>query len=94
MILNPWILGLLIGHSTVLLLFSLGVISAWQIYREWDYNSSQEKQFLLEKRTYLISTIMNFTLFVQILMLFLFEMTADELADVLPGAMCAVGTLS
>jgi hypothetical protein len=94
MILHPWILGLVIGHSTVLLLFSLGVISAWQIYREWDYNSTEEKQFLLEKKTYLISTIMNFTLFVQILMLFLFEMAADELADVLPGAMCAVGTLS
>jgi len=27
-------------------------------------------------------------------MLFLFEMAADELANVLPGAMCAVGTLS
>lgn len=94
MILHPWILGLVIGHSTVLLLFTLGVINAWQIFRGWDYNSSDEKQFLLEKRTYLISTIMNFTLFVQILMLFLFELAADELADVLPGAMCAVGTLS
>jgi len=94
MILHPWILGLVIGHSALLLVFSLGFINAWQIFRGWDYNSTEEKQFLLEKKTYLVSTVMNFALFMQILMLFLFEMAADELADVLPGAMCAVGTLS
>ncbi|RLC10759.1 MAG: hypothetical protein DRI57_19915 [Deltaproteobacteria bacterium] len=94
MILHPWILGLIIGHSALLAVFSLGVINAWQIFRGWDYNSTEEKQFLLEKKTYLVSTVMNFALFIQILMLFLFEMAADELANVLPGAMCAVGTLS
>jgi len=94
MILNPWILGLIVGHSALLLVFSLGFINAWQIFRGWDYNSTEEKQFLLEKKTYLVSTVMNFALFTQILMLFLFEMAADELANVLPGAMCAVGTLS
>ncbi len=94
MILHPWILGLIIGHSTLLLVFSLGFINAWQIFRGWDYNSTEEKQFLLEKKTYLVSTVMNFTLFAQILMLFLFEIAVDELANILPGAMCAVGTLS
>ncbi len=94
MMLDPWILGLIIGHSALLLVFSLGLINAWQIFSGWDYNSSAEKQFLLEKKTYLVSTVMNFALFMQILMLFLFGMAADELANVLPGAMCAVGTLS
>ena len=94
MILNPWIIGLVIGHSTLLLLFSLCVLNAWQIFRGWDYNSTGEKQFLLEKKTYLISSIINFTLFIQIFILFLFEIAAAELANVLPGAMCAVGTLS
>jgi hypothetical protein len=94
MMLHPWILGLIIGHSALLLVFSLGFINARQIYRGWDYNSTEEKQFLLEKKTYLVSTVMNFALLTQILMLFLFEMAADELASVLPGAMCAVGTLS
>jgi len=94
MILHPWIFGLIIGHSALLLVFSLGFINAWQILRGWDYNSTEEKQFLLEKKTYLVSTVMSFALFAQILMLFLFEIAADELANVLPGAMCAVGTLS
>ena len=94
MILHPWIMGLIIGHSALLLVFSLGFINAWQIFRGWDYDSIEEKQFLLEKKTYLVSTVMNFALFTQILMLFLFEMASNELANVLPGAMCAVGTLS
>jgi len=94
MMLDPWILGLIIGHSALLLVFSLGFINAWQIFSGWDYNSSAQKQVLLEKKTYLVSTVMNFALFTQILMLFLFGMAADELANVLPGAMCAVGTLS
>jgi len=70
MILHPWILGLIIGHSALLLVFSLGFVNAWQIFRGWDYNSTEEKQFLLEKKTYLVSTVMNFALFIQILMLF------------------------
>ncbi len=94
MILHPWILGLIIGHSVLLLVFSLGFVNAWQIFFGWNYNSTEEKQFLLEKKTYLISTAMNFAMFAQILMLFLFEIAADELANILPGAMCAVGTLS
>jgi len=94
MILHPWVLGLIIGHSALLLVFSLGLINAWQIFRGWDYNSTEEKQFLLEKKTYLVSTVVNFAMLTQILMLFLLEVAADELANVLPGAMCAVGTLS
>ncbi len=94
MILHPWIVGLIIGHSVLLLVFSLGVINAWQIFWGWNYNSTEEKQFLLEKKTYLVSTVMRFALFAQILLLFLFEIAVDELANVLPGAMCAVGTLS
>ncbi len=85
---------MIIGHGALLLVFSIGFINAWQIFRGWDYNSAGEKQHLLEKKTYLASTVMNFALSAQILTLFLFEMAADELANVLPGAMCAVGTLS
>jgi len=94
MILHPWILGLIVGHSALLLVFSIGFVNAWMIFKRWDYNSSLELQFQLEKKTYLVSTIMNFALFTQILMLFLFTVAAQELASVLPGAMCAVGTLS
>ena len=94
MILHPWILGLLAGHIAVLMIFTVGFVNSWQIFRGWDYNATTEKQFLLEKKTYLVSTIMSFAMFTQIIMLWAFDMAADEVAKVLPGAMCPVGTLS
>jgi len=94
MILNPWILGLLTGQTALLFVFTLAVISAVRIVKNWDFNSSNELQYELEKKTYLISTVMTFTLVIQMLMLTLLVLTADELSKVLPGAMCATGTLA
>ncbi|MBU2646244.1 hypothetical protein KKI24_16175 [bacterium] len=94
MILNPWILTLLTGHGTLFFVFTLATINAWWIFRGWDFNASSEKQYRLEKRTYLVSSVMNLTLVIQMLMLVLMVMAADELAKTLPGAMCATGTLS
>ena len=94
MILHPWILGLLVGHIAVLVIFTVGLVNAWQIFWGWNYEATTEKQFSLEKKTYLISTVMSFAMFTQIIMLWAFDMAADEVAKVLPGAMCPVGTLS
>ncbi len=94
MILNPWILGLLAGHGTLLFIFLLAVFNAWQIYRRWNFASSSEAQYNLEKRTYLVSSVMNMVLGVQLVMLFLLVLAADELSRLLPGAMCATGVFS
>ncbi len=94
MILNPWILGLLAGHGTLLFIFLLAVFNAWQIYRKWNFASSSEVQYNLEKRTYLVSSVMNMVLAVQLVMLFLLVLAADELSRLLPGAMCASGVFS
>jgi hypothetical protein len=94
MILDPWVLGLVTGHTAMLFIFSLAVVGAWQIYRGWDFESNSEKQYELEKKTYLVSTVMNFVLIIQMIMLFLLVLAADELSKVIPGAMCATGTLS
>ena len=94
MILDPWILGLVTGHAAMLFVYSLAVVGAWQIFRSWDFESNSDKQYDLEKKTYLISTVMNFVLIIQMIMLFLLVLATDELSKVIPGAMCATGTLS
>lgn len=94
MILNPWILSLLTGHAALFFVFTLAAVNAWQIYAGWDFSSSSEKQYNLEKRTYLVSSVMNLTMAFQMAMLLLLVMTADELAKILPGAMCATGSFS
>lgn len=94
MILNPWILGLLAGHVTLLFIYLPAVKSAWRIRRRWCFESSSEVQYDLEKRTYLVSSVMNMVLAIQMTMLFLLVLAADELSKLLPGAMCATGVFS
>jgi len=94
MILNPWILGVVTGQATLLLIMTVAVVNARAIVKHWDFNSSSDRQYILEKKTYLTSATMTFSVVIQILMLVLLVMTADELSNILPGAMCATGTFS
>jgi hypothetical protein len=94
MILHPAILALLAGAfmASAMLLYS-----SWfgiQIIRNWDLKSGSEFQLILEKRTYLISTIMSYAFIFQLVSLFLFIYTADSLCTLFVGAMCAAGTLN
>ena len=94
MILHPSILALLAGSfmASAMLLYS-----SWfgiQIIRAWDLRSGSELQLVLEKRTYLISTIMSYAFIFQLVSLFLFIYTADSLCTLFVGAMCAAGTLN
>ncbi|MDP2157101.1 MAG: hypothetical protein Q8K68_05275 [Nitrospirota bacterium] len=94
MILHPAILALLVGSfmASAMLLYS-----SWfglQIIRTWNLRSGSEVQLVLEKRTYLISTIMSYAFIFQLVSLFLFIYTADSLCSLFVGAMCAAGTLN
>jgi uncharacterized integral membrane protein len=48
---------------------------------------------ILERRTYIISTILAYLFGFQLLSLFLYIFTADHLHTLFVGAMCAAGTL-
>lgn len=64
------------------------------ILRYWDIKSGSETQLRLERRTYLISTILCYALVFQLFSFFLFIYTADTLHPFFTGAMCAVGSLN
>jgi hypothetical protein len=66
----------------------------WRIIGAWDLQSGSEQQLALEKKTYLISTLMAYTFGFQILSFFLFVYVADDLHRLFVGAMCAAGTLN
>jgi hypothetical protein len=94
MILHPGILALLV--SSVLITF-LAVYASWYgvlILRRWDITSGSGLQLELERRTYLISTILSYVFGFQLLSLFLYVYTADSLCPLFVGAMCAAGTLN
>ena len=64
------------------------------ILRYWDIKSGSETQLWLERRTYLISTIIGYALVFQLFSFFLFIYTADSIHVFFTGAMCAVGSLN
>jgi hypothetical protein len=93
MILHPPILALLMGSMVVTVLLLIASRDAYRILRHWDLASGSERQLGLERRTYLVSTIVGYACGFQVVSLFLFIYTADDLAPLFVGAMCAAGTL-
>ncbi|OGU18375.1 MAG: hypothetical protein A2076_05450 [Geobacteraceae bacterium GWC2_53_11] len=94
MILQPAALALVL---IALLVSGLGIYAGYygvRILKRWDPASGSEGQLELERRTYLISTIMNYVLGFELMSLFLFIYTADDLHTLFTGAMCAAGTLA
>jgi hypothetical protein len=67
---------------------------AWWILRRWDIRSGSELQLRLERRTYLVSTLLGFALGAELLSLLLFVHTAESLSGQFVGAMCATGVLN
>lgn len=93
MIFHPGILALLLGSGLISAMLCYSTYHGMRIIRHWDIHSGSERQLELERRTYLVSTVMTYALGFQILSLFLFIYTADTLSPLFVGAMCAAGSL-
>ncbi len=94
MIVQPAVLALLL---ITLLVSGMGMYAGYygiRISSAWDSASGSELQLELERRTYLISTVMSYILSFELMSLFLFIYTAEELHTLFAGAMCAAGTLA
>ncbi len=94
MILHPAILALSIGSILISLMLILSAYFGLLILKKWDLKSGSEVQLSLERKTYLISTVMAYAFSFQVLSFFLFIYTADHLSPLFSGAMCAAGTLN
>ena len=94
MILHPGVLSLLVSSLLTLVMTLAAAGFGVQILRHWDLASGSERQLVLERRTYLVSTIVSYTLGLQLISIFLFLYTVDDLSSLFVGAMCAVGSLS
>ena len=94
MILHPTVIANLLAAyiSSGMVLYA--VIYGVQIIRHWDIQSGHELQLVLERKTYLISTLLAYVFGLQLLSLFLYIFTADSLTPLFVGAMCAAGTLN
>jgi len=91
---QPAILALLLASAANLAMLLGAAPFAVEVIRRWDITSGSERQLLLERRTYLMSTLLTFVLATQLVALLLFVFNADKMATMFVGAMCAVGSLN
>ncbi|HOH81592.1 MAG TPA: hypothetical protein PLS25_08175 [Methanoregulaceae archaeon] len=94
MILHPLIIALVVGSALVSLMTLTSSWLGFRILKCWDIVSGSELQIELEKKTYLVSTLMAYAFIFEILSFFLFIYTAEDLHWLFTGAMCAAGSLN
>lgn len=94
MLLNPSILALIIVSSVVAGMLLIAGNFSIQVLRGWDISSGSELQLNLERRTYLISTIVAFSFLAELISLLLFIYNAEQMSSQFVGAMCATGVLN
>jgi hypothetical protein len=94
MLLAPAIMALILVSAIVslMLLFASGF--AFQLVRHWDITSGSERQLHLERRTYLISTLLVWAFASELASLLLFVYNAEAMSGQFVGAMCATGVLN
>jgi hypothetical protein len=93
-ILHPTVIANLLASYVISFMVIYAAYYGAQIIRYWNIRSGDELQLILERKTYLISTLLGFVFALQLLSLFLFVFTADTLCPLFVGAMCAAGTLN
>jgi hypothetical protein len=94
MIMHPAVIALSLGSLVVTLMVLYAAFYGVKILKRWNLQSGSERQLMLERHTYLISTVMSYAFSFQLFSLFLFIFTADKLSSLFVGAMCAAGTLN
>lgn len=94
MFFKPGIIALFISSLLISGMMLYASVAGALILRYWDINSGSETQLWLERKTYLISTIVGYAFVFQLFSFFLFIYTADTLHPFFTGAMCAVGSLN
>ncbi len=94
MLLNPAIMALILVSCVVLLMLLIAAGFAIQLLRHWDMSSGSERQLRLERRTYLISTLLAWAFSAELVSLLLYVYNAESMSGQFVGAMCATGVLN
>jgi len=94
MLFQPAIIALLLASAANVAMMLAIAPFALAVIRHWNLASGSERQLVLERRTYLMSTLLSLVLATQFLALLLFVFNADKMAALFVGAMCAAGALN
>ncbi len=81
-------------EAVLLVLLVVALANTLTILKSWDFSATTPAQYALEKRAYLVVLVILGTLVFKILLLPFFSHTIDNLAAIIPGAMCGAGVIS
>jgi len=93
-LLNPHTIVYLLSEGVLWLMMAIAAGVSVHILLRWDFGSTGEEQYALERRAYLVMTILLFAFGMKFLLLPFFVFGIDRLSDLVPGAMCAAGVIS
>ena len=94
MILNPANIALVFSSILVSAFAFYAALVGLKVVRRWDLASGSETQLALERKTYLVSTVLGYVMAFEVLTLLLFVYTAEHNHPLFVGAMCAAGSLN
>jgi len=92
--LSPEVLTLLFITFSLAIILTFAALKTLQLLKKYKPNAVSEEQYRLEKSSYLITTIIQISLFINIFLFILFIHALNTLSDIIPGAMCAAGVIS
>ena len=93
-LLNTQVQIYLLGESILYIFMLIAFAVSVHILLRWDFDSFSDEQYRLERRSYLVITILVFVFGVKFMLLPYFVFTIDALNTLVPGAMCAAGVIS
>jgi hypothetical protein len=92
--LSPEVFVSLFVSFLLLIILTIAAFQAITILRRYIPNAVTQEQYKLEKKSYLVTTIIQISLFVNIFLLAYFAYTLNALSTIIPGAMCGAGVIS
>jgi len=90
-LLTPDVIAILMLDGILFLFALLAFFISAQIVWKWDAEATTPLQYTLQKRAYLVATIIEFIFYLKLPLFLYFIYTLDLLSNILPGAMCAAG---
>ena len=94
MLTDHWVIAQLLSQLCALVLLAGATRYSVSMLRHWNADSSGAVQLSLERKTWLVSSIVQFVLAFQVLALLMFLVTVNQhLPNLIKGAMCATGVL-
>lgn len=90
-LLSPAILTLMIAEGILLILSFIALLASLRIGIDFDPLKTTAYQYELNKKSYLVATIIMFVLLLKLPLFFFFIWGLDATALLVPGAMCAAG---